>query len=181
MRPDHPVEQVSWSKAQRFIKRLNQFSKVDDPLIYKVVPDHIEGKIYRLPTEAEREYTARGGMQTRFYWGNNSNIANRYGWFQRNSNLSTHPVGKLLPNLFGLYDMSGNVWEWCSDWGRKYPKEKLIDPQGPDSGSFYVMRGGSWLDNEQNLRSGRRNFNPSHYRSNTIGFRLVREDAAIQE
>lgn len=132
----NPVERVSWNDCQRFIKRLNS-----------IVP----GGGFRLPTEAEWEYAARAGTTTRFYWGDDPNereIDNYawYGWDKGNTRKKTHPVGTKKPNPWGLYDISGNVWEWCSDWysEKYYNNSPVNNPQGPASGKYKVTRGGGW-------------------------------------
>ncbi len=119
-----PVEQVSWDDCQAFIKKLNQLT----------------GRNFRFPTEAEWEYAARGGNKSRHtkYSGGNTigNVAYNSG--------TTHPVGQKSPNELGLYDMTGNVWEWCSDWYGDYGSSAQTNPKGPSSGSYRVQRGGSW-------------------------------------
>jgi len=155
-----PVEQVSWEDAQEFIWQLNDQT----------------GKNYRLPYEAEWEYAARSGGK-REQWAGTSNLAElgAYAWYEGNSGKQTHPVGTRRPNGLGLYDMSGNVQEWCEDWyGADYYKispEK--NPRGPLSGSVPVLRGGSLSDPAGNVRAAyRNNFAPS-YRIIYSGFRLV--------
>ena len=125
-----PVENVSWNDTQEFIQKLCQK----------------EGLIpckYRLPTEAEWEYSARAGGSTTYYWGNRMDGA--YAWYDGNSGSKTHEVGTRKPNAWGLYDMTGNVWEWVQDWydGGYYGKGDAVDPRGASSGSDRVERGGS--------------------------------------
>lgn len=153
---DCPVEFVGWDEAQDFIRQLNSLQR-----------DHK----YRLPTEAEWEYAARAGTTGDFY-GSLDSIA----WSSSSSANKTHPVGQKSPNAFGLYDMSGNVWEWCQDWYGAYPSSAQTDPTGAASGSYRVYRGGSWRSNADTLRSAFR-FNrfPPSYRSDDMGFRLVRQ------
>jgi len=129
---------------------------------------------YRLPTEAEWEYAARGGNQSRGYIYAGSNKVDEVGWYDGNSGNQTHEVGKKKANELGLYDMSGNVWEWCWDWYGPYPSGSQKDPIGASSGSFRVLRGGSWDDYAQFLRSALRNWCGPGYRSCTYGIRLVR-------
>jgi formylglycine-generating enzyme required for sulfatase activity/predicted Ser/Thr protein kinase len=156
---DCPVESVSWNDIQEFIKKLNQKT----------------GKKYRLPTEAEWEYAARGGSAgspTRYSGSNN---IDEVAWYSSNSGSKTHPVGRKKPNELGLYDMSGNVWEWCSDWyGSDYYKNSpQTNPQGPSSGSYRVLRGGSWYSRAQNCRvSDRYSYTPDS-RNGISGFRLA--------
>lgn len=124
-----PVESVSWSDCRQFIRKLRTLT----------------GKNFRMPTEAEWEYAARGGNKSRGYKYSGSNILDDVGWYDSNSSSSTHDVGQLDPNELGLYDMSGNVWEWCADWYGSYDSNSQSNPEGPSSGSLRVVRGGSWL------------------------------------
>lgn len=127
----------------------------------------------RLPTEAEWEYACRAGNQSRFWSGDSDADLARVGWCNDNSNGRLHPVGELPPNHFGLRDMHGNVWEWCSDWFGAYGPEMQINPQGPLSGSGRVVRGGSFWDQARWCRAAFRNgFGPS-YRGNDLGFRVA--------
>jgi formylglycine-generating enzyme required for sulfatase activity len=154
-----PVEQVSWNDVQEFIVRLNNLSG---------------GARYRLPTEAEWEYAARGGSQSRSYQYAGSNYLDEVAWYDDNSGGKTHAVKGKKSNELGLYDMSGNVWEWCSDWYGSYSSGSQTNPVGASSGSSRVYRGGSWYDVPAdcrvafriNLAPGGRNF--------TLGFRLAR-------
>ena len=152
-----PVEQVSWNDIQQFIQRLNNQS----------------GKQYRLPTEAEWEYAARSGGKSEKYAGGND--VDAVAWYDGNSGRETHPVGQKQPNGLGLYDMSGNVWEWCSDWyGEKYYGQSFRDnPDGPSSGSYRVLRGGSWLNKPRYVRVAIRVRYFPVYRSSYYGFRLA--------
>jgi formylglycine-generating enzyme required for sulfatase activity len=158
--PQNPVENVSWNDAQAFCEKLSQ----------------ITGKTYRLPTEAEWEYACRAGTTTRYYFGDNDNQLGNYAWYDGNSGGKTHPVGQKKPNGWGLYDMSGNVWEWCEDnWHNSYAG-------APDDGSAWldndndypIVRGGSWGLNPYNCRSAIRNYiirrDPRFY---VFGFRVV--------
>ncbi len=123
-----PVEWVSWDDCQTFISRLNSLT----------------GKNFRLPTEAEWEYAARGGNRSRGYKYSGSNVLSDVAWYTDNGGSKTHPVGSKSPNELGLYDMSGNVWEWCSDWKGTYSSFAQTNPTEPSSGSYRVGRGGSW-------------------------------------
>jgi len=132
-----------------------------------------EGVNYRLPTEAEWEYACRAGAKTIFYWGND--FDGSYAWYYENSGIQTQPVGEKRPNALGLYDMSGNVWEWCQDWYGEYyyGSSPLRDPQGPSSGAYRVVRGGSWLNPPEGLRSSRRSYcypDPDVYYGPDVGF-----------
>lgn len=151
-----PVEQVSWVDAQDFIKRLSQLT----------------GCTFSLPTEAEWEYAARGGSKSRGYKYAGSNGIDAVAWYTDNSGSSTHPLAQKAANELGLYDMSGNVWEWCSDWYGGYSSGAQRNPTGPGSGSRRVLRGGSWFNYAGYCRVSYR------YRSNPadrgyFGFRLV--------
>ncbi len=152
---DRPVETVSWNDVQEFLKRLNARQ---------------DGYRYRLPTEAEWEYAARAGSREDRY-GELDSI----GWYQGNSGGQTHPVGQKQPNAWGLYDMLGDVWEWCQDWYASYAAGEAIDPQGPPSGQQRVLRGGSWGDDARSLRAPFRDSNGPVGRYVIIGFRCVRE------
>jgi formylglycine-generating enzyme required for sulfatase activity/uncharacterized caspase-like protein len=162
--PKNPVENVSWNDAQEFCKKLSQLT----------------GKKYRLPTEAEWEYACRAGTQTRFYFGDDAAKLGDYGWYNENSGSKTHPVGQKKPNDWGLYDMSGNVWEWCENpYHDSYAnKPENIKNNGntawPSSDiSLRVMRGGSWNVNSRNCRSANRFRDYADYRYYYVGFRLV--------
>ncbi|GHT79869.1 hypothetical protein FACS189467_0410 [Bacteroidia bacterium] len=151
-----PVESVSWGDVQEFIARLN--SKT--------------GKQYRLPTEAEWEFAARGGNRSKHYKYSGNNNIEAVAWYWGNAGEKTHAVGTKSPNELGIYDMTGNVWEWCSDWYGKYSSSSQTNPKGA-LGSIRVLRGGSWLNSAQNCRvAGRGAYNPIP-RLNVLGFRLV--------
>jgi formylglycine-generating enzyme required for sulfatase activity len=155
---NRPVEDVSWDDAQAFIAELNTLT----------------GLTFRLPTEAEWEYACRAGTTTRFYWGDDPsyNEIDDYAWYRDNTD-ATHDVGLKLPNAWGLYDMSGNVWEWCADWKGFYPSGSVTDPTGPSSGSERVYRGGSWDYDPQYCRSASRLNDPPDFSINALGFRVV--------
>ena len=152
-----PVEEISWNDVQEFIQKLNQKT----------------GKSYRLPTEAEWEYTARGGNKSWGYAYSGSNSIADVAWYNDNSDSKTHPVGQKQPNELGLYEMSGNVWEWCSDWYGDYSSNSQTNPKGPSSGSSRVNRGGSWYIIAQTCRASDRNRNYPGGRGSGLGFRLV--------
>ncbi len=154
-----PVEQVSWTDCQEFIRKLNAMT----------------GKSFRLPTEAEWEYACRGGNRSIWYKYAGSDNLGSVAWYDKNSGNETHPVGQKSPNKLGLYDMSGNVWEWCQDWSGEYNSGSVTNPTGPDSGSYRVFRGGSWFFNARSCRSSRRfDYSPS-YRYFDLGLRLASE------
>jgi eukaryotic-like serine/threonine-protein kinase len=127
----NPVENVSWNNAVEFCKRASEKT----------------GKRFRLPTEAEWEYACRAGTKTRFNFGDDDEGLNDHGWHSGNSESKTHPVGQKKPNAWGLYDMHGNVWEWCADWydEKYYGRSPKADPTGPAGGKSRALRGGSWL------------------------------------
>jgi formylglycine-generating enzyme required for sulfatase activity len=152
-----PVECVSWNDVQVFIQRLNERT----------------GKNFRLPTEAEWEYAARGGSQSKGYKYSGSNTLDDVAWYYSNSSSKIHPVGHKRPNELGIYDMSGNVWEWCQDWYGGYGSSSQTNPTGPSSGSYRVLRGGNRLDIANFCRvSFRSNYNP-RTRYYDGGFRLA--------
>jgi formylglycine-generating enzyme required for sulfatase activity len=159
MCPNHPVEQVSWDDAQVFITKLNQKQ---------------DGYLYRLPTEAEWEYAPRAGTTTAYFFGNGTTEINGYAWYSSNSEGQTHEVAKLRPNAWGLYDMAGNVWQWVQDWYGVYSRSCQENPEGPAGGSGRVIRGGSWSDGTQGLRSAFRTYEVPGSRNRALGFRLVR-------
>ncbi|HBF33149.1 TPA: hypothetical protein DDW35_01170 [Candidatus Sumerlaeota bacterium] len=152
-----PVVQDTWANAADFCKRLS---------------DQAKGE-FALPTEAEWEYACRAGSQQAFSFGSEERELDKYAWLQDNSQLQPHPVGKKKPNTFGLYDMHGNVWEWCADWYASYPasKEPIKNPTGPSSGTDHVCRGGSCMTTSVSARSAFR-FRQSEANS-AIGFRVV--------
>ncbi len=164
---DCPVESVSWYDCQEFIRRLNSMEGTDK---------------YRLPTEAEWEYVCRAGSTAALANGGIEEMGCGYdpnldqmGWYCGNSGRRTHPVGQKDLNAWGLYDMHGNVWEWCQEWyEKKYPRGHVTDPQGPSSGSDRVNRGGGWLSYACNCRSAFRNSNYPSYGHYNLGFRLAR-------
>ena len=171
-----PVENVSWDDCQEFIKKLNQ----------------LNGKEFRLPTEAEWEYAARGGKYSKdyAYQYSGSNNAEEVAWYWRNSgdkylsgewdkdriienNCKTHPVKTKKANKLGLYDMSGNVWEWCNDWDRPYQSYSQTNPTGPSKGERRVLRGGSWNFSVRSVRVSKRGHCAPDYSSYYFGLRLA--------
>ncbi len=157
---DCPVESVSWKDIQKFLQKLNKMT----------------GEHYRLPTEAEWEYAARGGNKSRGYEYAGSNQIDAVAWYRDNSNSKTHPVGQKQANELGLYDMTGNVWEWCNDWYADdyYERSPQNNPEGPSSGSYRVLRGGSWDNDARYCRVAYRSRYAPDFRDYSFGFRLVR-------
>ena len=153
----NPVESVSWNDCQNFIKKLNSLT----------------GRTFRLPTEAEWEYAARGGNKSLHYKYSGSDNIDEVAWYNNNSGRSTHAVGTKSPNELGIYDMSGNVWEWCSDWYGGYSAGAQTNPQGPSSGSYRVLRGGSWINYAGNCRVSIRSYDDPGNSNINFGLRLV--------
>ena len=152
-----PVERVSWNDCQTFINRLNSYT----------------GRNFRLPTEAEWEFAARGGNYSRRYKYSGSNDIGDVAWNTDNSGDRTHPVGTKRPNELGLYDMSGNVFEWCSDWYGTYSSYSQTNPTGATSGSGRVNRGGSWIFDAWYCRASIRFGHAPGFSSSNLGLRLV--------
>ena len=157
-----PVEIVSWNDCQTFIKKLNQFT----------------GKNFRLPTEAEWEYAARGGNKSKGYKYSGSNTINDVAWYEDNSGDKTHDVKTKQANELGIYDMSGNVWEWCQDWygSNYYSNSPSTNPTGPTSGSPRVLRGGSWYYDARCCRVSHRYGSNPDGRGSNFGFRLILQE-----
>jgi formylglycine-generating enzyme required for sulfatase activity len=168
---NRPVEQVSWYDATNYCGQLTQRERTAGRIATNAV--------YRLPTEAEWEYACRAGTSTRFSYGDDPGYTNltNYAWYSDNSGFMTHPVGQKLPNPWGLYDMHGNVWEFCQDWSATYPGGIAIDPQGPATGSFRVDRGGAWgwgyNFGAGSCRSARRDDTLPQDWFQNLGFRVV--------
>ncbi len=157
----HPVNNVSWENVQQFLTSLNDKT----------------GQSFRLPSESEWEYAARGGRYSQDYIYAGSDKLSQVGWYVDNSNDETHEVGLLLPNELGLYDLSGNVWEWCADdWHSNYegaPADGSAWIDRPDRGSGRVLRGGSYFYSAENCRPTIRRRNTPDNRNGLIGFRLA--------
>ena len=161
---NRPVEKVSWDDCQEFIRKLNALT----------------GKTFALPTEAQWEYAARGGNKSRHCKYAGSNTIGDVAWYRENCydkgssspDYGTHPVKGKQANELGLYDMSGNVWEWCSDWEGEYSSSSQTNPTGPSSGSRRVYRGGGWCGYAWGCRVSDRNYDAPDNRSNYLGFRL---------
>lgn len=162
----NPVEKVSWNEAVAFCEAL---SKKAGPS--KGLP---AGMTVRLPSEAEWEYACHAGTTTRFSFGDSDTKLDEFAWYTSNSESKTHPVGQKKCNAWGLYDMYGNVWEWCSDWfNDSSANADTLDPKGPNSGSYRVLRGGSWSYSPWICRSAFRSRDNPDNRYNNIGFRIV--------
>jgi formylglycine-generating enzyme required for sulfatase activity len=132
------------------------------------------GHTYRLPTEAEWEYACRAGTTTKYSFGDSDSELGDYAWCGINRGRATHPVGGKKPNAWGLYDMHGNVGEWCQDWVKSYPSGSVTDPTGPSSGKYRVVRGGSWVAVSKICRSAFRNGYGFDQLDIILGFRVVR-------
>jgi formylglycine-generating enzyme required for sulfatase activity len=192
---NHPVDRVSWEDAVEFCKKLSELPE-----------EKGAGRVYRLPTEAEWEYACRAGSKTAYSFGDNSRDLGNYAWFGNNSGskeldsaailkdtpqrymdtlvsarCATHPVGEKKANAWGLYDMHGNVWEWCSDWYGGYPKGAVSDPVGPIQGSRRVDRGGSWLLEAARCRLAIRFRRLPSVREYDLGFRVALSSSGIPE
>ena len=154
---DLPVECVSWNDCQEFIQKLNRLT----------------GRNFRLPTEAEWEFACRGGNNSRGYKYSGSNNLGSVAWYEDNSGGQTHPVGTKAPNELGIFDMSGNVWEWCNDWYGNYTSNSQTNPTGSQSGSNRVFRGGGWYIIARSCRSSNRYFSDPAGRGGNLGLRLA--------
>ena len=158
----NPVENVSWTDCQSFVAKLKE---------------KVPGRAFRLPTEAEWEYACRAGTTGDYCYGDGEGTLAEYAWYNSNSNSTTHPVGEKKPNAWGLYDMHGNVWEWCADWYGDYPATAVGDPQGSSPGSDRVVRGGSWGSYAAYCRAASRNFDNPSGTSHGLGLRLAYSSA----
>jgi formylglycine-generating enzyme required for sulfatase activity len=164
--PKNPVEEVSWNDCQRFVEKLNEkFAE--------------EKGRFAFPTEAQWEYACRAGSTTRYCYGDDESRLGEYSWYRENSGNRTHPVGEKKPNAWGLYDMHGNVGEWCADWcdWGYYANSPVDDPTGPSGGSSRVFRGGWWLTDAWHCWSASRCLNAPEFRDCDLGFRVARVPA----
>jgi formylglycine-generating enzyme required for sulfatase activity len=162
-----PVDSVSWFEATDYCAALTQRERAAER-----IPNNT---LYRLPTEAEWEYACRAWTSTRFGYGDDpgyTNLAN-YAWYYENSGGMTHPVGQKLPNAWGLFDMHGDLEEWCQDWYGPYLGGTVVDPQGPPTGLLRVIRGGYWEDNASYCRSASRNLHEPDAKHFHLGFRVL--------
>jgi formylglycine-generating enzyme required for sulfatase activity len=160
----HPVETVNWEEAMEFCRKLSALPA-----------ERAARRTYRLPTEAEWEYACRAGTTTRWFCGDDEAGLQEYGWDTKNAGGMTHPVGEKKPNAWGLYDMHGNVWQWCSDWFSLdyYQQSPPSDPLGPTACSSRVLRGGNWDDSPFSCRSAFRLSRGPASRLHGVGFRVV--------
>lgn len=136
-------------------------------------PVNLQKRGFRLPTEAEWETVCRSGTNTAYSFGDDAQLLPRYGWFVENSEKRSQAVGRLRPNVRGLFDIQGNLVEWCHDWYSDYAEATAEDPTGPPQGSFRMHRGGGWLLDAAICRAAMRSGHPPAYRSNTLGFRVA--------
>jgi len=161
--PQNPVEKVSWTDAVEFCRKLSAMPA-----------EKTAGHVYRLPTESEWEYACRAGTTTAYGFGDDASGLGDYGCFVGNSGPKTHPVGEKKPNAWGVYDMHGNVFEWCQDWYGDYSSGSATDPTGAVSGSIRVFRGGSWDFSAWSCRSAFRYGYAPEFRDDDLGFRVLR-------
>ncbi|MCP4378678.1 MAG: formylglycine-generating enzyme family protein, partial [bacterium] len=154
-----PVEMVSWDDAMAFCAAMSKKT----------------GRAVRLPTEAQWEYACRAGTKTLFSFGNDDKDMDAHGWHKDNSDRKTHPVGQKKPNAFGLYDMHGNVWEWCRDYydDKFYAKAKNVDPENTTKAIYRIFRGGSWLYGPMFCCAAFRGWQSNVSRGDSLGFRVV--------
>ncbi|MBL9136293.1 MAG: formylglycine-generating enzyme family protein [Verrucomicrobiales bacterium] len=171
--PGKPVEKVSHLEATAYCVNLTRREREAGHLP--------PGYLYRLPTEAEWEYACRAGTAHRFSFGDDTSVAAEFAWTLENSESKTHPVGLKRPNPWGLHDMHGNVWEWCSDWFTNYPSGPQVDPVGGPPGRFKVFRGGGWDKEIDYARSGNRFMMGPSNGIYFVGFRvcLARNRASV--
>jgi formylglycine-generating enzyme required for sulfatase activity len=179
--PKNPVEQVTWSAAVKFCNARSRQEGLRPCYDTNTWLCDFSASGYRLPTEAEWEYACRAGTSTRFYFGDAADALKSFAWFEGNSQSKPHPVGQRKPNAWGLYDMAGNVWEWCNDfYGVKYYRESPADnPRGPQQGEKRVLRGGAWSSGPGNCTSWVRNCDEAGLTDvcltmDSNGFRCVR-------
>ena len=180
--PDKPVDQVDWSQAALFCNMRSLKEHLKPCYDLKTLECDFAAEGYRLPTEAEWEYACRAGTRARYSFGDDPAKLRTCAWFKQNADQTTHPVGQKTPNPWGLYDMHGNVAEWCHDIYSEgyYQKNEAKDPRGPSSGDKRVLRGGSWRSSDDGCRSSARNsetprFADACFGSDGYGFRCVRK------
>jgi len=183
----NPVEQVRWSDAVRFCNARSRREGLEPCYDLETWQCNFEASGYRLPTEAEWEYACRAGTGTAYFFGNDSSKLADYAWFEKNSGGHPQPVGRKRPNPWGLYDMCGNVWQWCNDFYKVdyYQEAPQENPRGPGDGETKVVRGGAWRFSAESCRCGYRyNENPGYvdvcFGYDIYGFRCVRNAADAQ-
>ncbi len=179
--PDKPVEQVDWYHALLFCNMRSLKEGLKPCYDPKTLACDFAANGYRLPTEAEWDYACRAGTQGKYSCGNDPAKLRNYAWYKANAGQTTHPVAQKAPNPWGLYDMHGNVAEWCQDFysENQYAKKESQDPRGPSAGDKCVLRGGSWRTSEDGCRASARNsetprFADACFGSDAYGFRCVR-------
>jgi formylglycine-generating enzyme required for sulfatase activity len=165
---NNPVEKVRFLEAQAYCAVLTQ----QESDAGRLAP----GKVYRLPTEAEWEYACRAGTTNTFSFGDDASVADQFAWTLDNSEGTTHPVGQKKPNPWGLYDMHGNVWEWCSDWFAPFPTNDVVDPIGPPAGKYKFFKGGSWNHAIEFARPSNRIMMEPSSGIHFVGFRVALGD-----
>ena len=180
----NPVEQVRWSDAVRYCNARSQAEGLQPCYDLNTWKCDFSANGYRLPTEAEWEYACRAGMKTTYFFGNDSSKLKDYAWFDENAGQKPQPVGQKAPNPWGLYDICGNVWEWCNDFYQVdyYQESPKDNPRGPEAGETKVVRGGAWKFSAESCRSGYRyNEDPGYadvcFGYDIYGFRCVRNAA----
>jgi formylglycine-generating enzyme required for sulfatase activity len=174
---DNPVEQVNWFEAIQFCNELSKREGFEQCYTFDGGTTwhcNFNKKGYRLPTEAEWEYACRAGTSTVYYSGNTETQLSSIAWYENNSSYIPHPVGQKTANKFGLYDMSGNVWEWCWDMYSEYQAGTFDDPTGGTSSTYNMLRGGSWYNYAESCGSAFRYLYVPSYRFWSVGFRVVR-------
>jgi len=180
--PDNPVEQLSWFAAVKYCNARSLREGLQPCYELEPLKCHFDANGYRLPTEAEWEYACRAGKKSDYSFGDRPDSLAKYAWFKGNANKSPHPVGQKAPNPWGLYDMHGNVWEWCNDkYGETdYQQSETDNPKGPATGATCVLRGGGWNSSEDSCRSSTR-YNEAPgladvcFGYDAYGFRCVRK------
>jgi formylglycine-generating enzyme required for sulfatase activity len=178
---NNPVEQIRWSDAVKFCNQRSRLENLQPCYDLKTWKCDFAANGYRLPTEAEWEYAARAGTSTPYFFGDNPSELGKYAWFDGNAGGRPRPVGQKSPNAWGLYDICGDVWEWCNDFYKVdyYQESPRQDPKGPDTSKTKVLRGGAWRFNAESCRCGYRyNENPGYadvcFGYDIYGFRCVR-------
>ncbi len=178
----NPIEQVRWSDAVRYCNARSEAEGLQPCYDLTTWKCDFNANGYRLPTEAEWEYACRAGTKTSYFFGNDASKLKEYAWYDENSGGKPHPVGEKTTNPWGLYDMSGNVWEWCNDFYKVdyYTESPKNDPRGPETGETKIVRGGAWKFSAESCRSGYRyNEDPGYadvcFGYDIYGFRCVRK------